>query len=378
MHILLTGKPASGKTTLLKSLLLQLPGKIGFFTEEVREKERLGFKVVTLEGKEAIFAHRDFKSPYKVSAYGVDLMVFNTLVLKELRRALDEPCNFVVIDELGKMELFSEEFKAICLKILERKRVFGTISLLKDPFLDAIRKRKDVCILNVTAEEFEMVKEKAKMALESLSVAGLRALEQAAKEIGLDERLLIENASSNLTHTINGLMLGKKIVAVAGKGNNGADTLACARKLLALGYEIKAVIVKDGELGLEVLFQKAILENLKVPLYVITETNLNKLKTLIADSEVIIDGILGIGAKGEVSPFLKMVIAVINDSHKRVVACDIPSGLAPDTGAILGAAIKADYTITFIAPKYGFFLKDGQRLCGKLFVVDIGVPRHNW
>jgi NAD(P)H-hydrate epimerase len=65
----------------------------------------------------------------------------------------------------------------------------------------------------------------------------------------------------------------------------------------------------------------------------------------------------------------------VNASHKRIVACDIPSGLSPDEGLPLGAAIKADYTVTFIAPKQGFFLNQGKKFCGRIMVADIGISR---
>ena len=75
------------------------------------------------------------------------------------------------------------------------------------------------------------------------------------------------------------------------------------------------------------------------------------------------------------SPFLRKIIKVINKSGKRIVSCDIPSGLDPDTGNILGEAVKADFTVSFIAAKQGFFLKEGPKLCGKIYVVDIGVSK---
>ena len=209
----------------------------------------------------------------------------------------------------------------------------------------------------------------------SLSVKDLRALEQKAKDLGLDEEILIENASSNLFTVIDSLNLGKRVLVVAGRGNNGADVLSCARKLSSRGYEVIVAALEEKELGSQALFQKTILEKIKIPIYSIKKSNVASVAELFKDVDFILEGILGIGLKGEVVPFLKEVISLINNSGKKIISCDIPSGLSPDQGLILGAAIKADYTITFIAQKKGFLLNQGPDSCGKIFVVDIGISK---
>ena len=212
--------------------------------------------------------------------------------------------------------------------------------------------------------------------MQVLSVAQIRKLEEKAKKIGFTERLLIENASSNLTEIICRLKLGNKILAIAGRGNNGADVLSCARKLFSRGYITKVVTIEDKPLGLQAQLQKDILKKIKAPLYSFKNyQNLNRFKKLLRDSDFVLDGILGIGVKGEISIFLKKVISLINQSNKKIVSCDIPSGLSPDEGKILGEAIKADYTVSFLAPKKGFFLNQGPNLCGKIFVADIGISK---
>ena len=208
-----------------------------------------------------------------------------------------------------------------------------------------------------------------------LSVKKIRDLEKRAKVLGLEERLLIENASSNLFSIIDGLSLGKKVLVVAGRGNNGADVLSCARKLKSRGYEVRVFILGKKAQGPEAAFQKEMLNKIGVPVYSLHEENLSSLDNFIKKYDFILEGIVGIGIKGELRPFLKNVISIVNRSKKIVVSCDIPSGLSPDSGDILGEVIKANYTITFIAPKLGFVIGKGPDSCGRIFVVDIGISR---
>ncbi|MDD4183205.1 MAG: NAD(P)H-hydrate epimerase [Candidatus Omnitrophica bacterium] len=211
--------------------------------------------------------------------------------------------------------------------------------------------------------------------IKALPVKKIRYLEESAKKIGLSERILIENASSNLSAIIDSLNIGKKICVVSGWGNNGADALACARKLSAKNYKVHVIILNEKDFNAEVKFQKEILEKIKIPVYLIGPENIKEFKKLIKASDFILDGILGIGAHGGLSNFLKKIIRDINESAKKIVSCDVPSGLSADSGNKLGEAVRADYTITFIAPKPGFFKNCGKTLCGKIYVADIGISK---
>ncbi|UCD15215.1 MAG: NAD(P)H-hydrate epimerase [Candidatus Omnitrophota bacterium] len=213
------------------------------------------------------------------------------------------------------------------------------------------------------------------MTSQSLDTGYIRALEKKAKDIGLSERMLIENASSNLYEAVNKLNLGKRVAVIAGRGNNGADVLSCARKLASRSYKVKVIVLGEKELGAEAVAQQNILEQMRLPVKVINSSNLGDLNPILEEADFILEGILGIGIKGEVSAFLKEVINRINSSNKKVVACDIPSGLSPDEGKVLGAAVRADYTVTFIAAKKGFLTHEGPSHCGKVIVTDIGISK---
>jgi len=209
----------------------------------------------------------------------------------------------------------------------------------------------------------------------ALSSEQLRRLDRRAKDLGMGETILIENASSNLFGVIDKLDLGKKALVISGRGNNGADVLSCARKLFSRGYEVKAAVLQDKPLGSQAYLQKSILDKIKVPVAIVKPRYTDQINIFLQECDFVLDGILGIGVKGEISDFFKAVISLVNQSGKKIVSCDIPSGLSPDEGVVLGEAIKADYTVSFIAPKKGFFVKQGPNLCGKIFVADIGISK---
>ncbi len=151
---LLTGKPGTGKTSLIKQVLEKIKIKAGgFYTEEIRQDGiRQGFRLVTLDRQVAILAHVGIKSPYRVSKYGVDIEALETVGVSSLERATQES-ELVVVDEIGKMELFSDKFRNVALSIIDgEKRVLGTIMLNPDPFADAIKSKPQVKLLTLTRE----------------------------------------------------------------------------------------------------------------------------------------------------------------------------------------------------------------------------------
>ncbi|UYM17906.1 NAD(P)H-hydrate dehydratase [Endozoicomonas euniceicola] len=90
--------------------------------------------------------------------------------------------------------------------------------------------------------------------------------------------------------------------------------------------------------------------------------------------EILVDAMLGTGLSGEVRGDYRRAIEALNHSGKPVVAVDIPSGLCADTGAVLGAAVQAELTVTFIGTKQGLLTGDGPQLCGTLHFTDLDVP----
>jgi len=156
---LLTGKPGTGKTSLIRQAVNDLKDKAdGFYTEEIRIGGiRQGFRLVTLSGESAILAHVDIKSPFKVSKYGVDISALEDVGIPALQRAWEKG-KVVVIDEIGKMEIFSDKFRQIVQEILEsQQKVLGTIMLKPDPWADIIKQKPQVKLLFVTRNNHDQI-----------------------------------------------------------------------------------------------------------------------------------------------------------------------------------------------------------------------------
>ncbi len=158
---LLTGRPGTGKTSLIKQAVAGMGGKAGgFYTEEIRsEGVRQGFRLVTLDGQSAILAHVNIHSPHRVSKYGVDIDNLDRIGVFALRKAAQQ-CDLVVIDEIGKMELFSANFREAVLQIIDSgRRVLGTIMLNSNPWADAIKRQPEVNLVVVTRANYPQVLE---------------------------------------------------------------------------------------------------------------------------------------------------------------------------------------------------------------------------
>ena len=151
---LLTAPPRTGKSTAIKKIVNMLgPNNCGgFYTEEIRENgERIGFRVVSLNGKEGILATVSFNSPHKISKYGVDLKVFEDTGLEELYRSIDSKyIKYLIIDEIGPMQLFSNEYKELLLRMLSiDKPVIGTAFYANYDWLDEFKKNKQIKLIEI-------------------------------------------------------------------------------------------------------------------------------------------------------------------------------------------------------------------------------------
>ena len=156
---LLTGRPGTGKTSLIKQAVAGMRGKAGgFYTEEIRSGEvREGFRLVTLDGQDTILAHIDIHSPYRVGKYGVDIDSLDEVGVSALNQAVKKH-DLVVVDEIGKMELFSANFREAVWQIINSgKKVLGTIMFKANPWADAIKRQPQVNLVEVTRANYNQV-----------------------------------------------------------------------------------------------------------------------------------------------------------------------------------------------------------------------------
>ena len=149
--ILFTGLPGCGKSTLIEKIIqrIETPAT-GFFTREIREKgQRVGFTINTLDCKHGLLAHKHIKSNCMVGKYGVNLAVIDEIAVPSM--IPERPDALVVIDEIGKMECFSELFRKTLVKVLDSNHiVIGSISLKGDRFIQKIKAREDVLLVHVS------------------------------------------------------------------------------------------------------------------------------------------------------------------------------------------------------------------------------------
>jgi nucleoside-triphosphatase len=113
----------------------------GFLTRELREgRRRVGFEIETFDGGRGLLAHVDLKGPPRVSRYGVDLEEFERLALPAL-----DPEGVVLIDELGRMELASERFRAAVMDLWEGPAsIVATVQAARHPFTDELKRQANV------------------------------------------------------------------------------------------------------------------------------------------------------------------------------------------------------------------------------------------
>lgn len=201
----------------------------------------------------------------------------------------------------------------------------------------------------------------------------------AIRQIGIPGSVLMENASVEIyNHLENKILKGdrnKNIGFICGKGNNGGDGFASARHCINNGYSVKIIYLGDeSELSQDSLLNYSILQSYS---RVFRSVRLKKFKdkgdiNWLKDCRVIIDAMLGSGAKGDLREPYKSIVRKINSFNAIKIAIDIPTGLDADTG--FGKLIfRADLTITLAEFKKGLFIADGSANSGEIIKGGIGI-----
>jgi NAD(P)H-hydrate epimerase len=199
--------------------------------------------------------------------------------------------------------------------------------------------------------------------------AQVRELDRIAiQDFGIPGIDLMERAGAAAFAQMRGLWPGARDVTVlAGRGNNGGDAYVVARLARTAGLEVRVLQLGnvDGIRGDAAT---------SLQRYVEAGGDHQPFQRLPRRTDVIVDGLLGTGLDRPVEGGFAQAIEAANDHSAPVVALDIPSGLSADTGAVLGSAIRAEATVTFIALKQGLFTGEGPDRCGRVFFEGLEVP----
>lgn len=191
-------------------------------------------------------------------------------------------------------------------------------------------------------------------------------------EIGIPSMVLMERAALAVYEKIREMKQLKKILIVAGVGNNGGDGLALARLLTESSYEVTVCIVGDKErASVGFCEQLCILEHY-CTCFITPEVFLD-LENVSYDC--VVDSIFGVGLSREITGTFFEIIQKMNQLDARKISVDIPSGICADTGRVLGCAFRADITITFGFCKAGLCFFPGAEYAGKVYVADIGISK---
>jgi ADP-dependent NAD(P)H-hydrate dehydratase / NAD(P)H-hydrate epimerase len=176
---------------------------------------------------------------------------------------------------------------------------------------------------------------------------------------------LMENAGRAVADAVSAVLQGRRVVIVAGPGNNGGDGFVAARHLAERGYTVRVSFVGDrqrlkGDAALAA-------DRWSGPVEAASPVSLT-------DCDIVVDALFGAGLDREVEGLPRAMIKAMNAAGVPLIAVDLPSGVNGTTGAIMGLAVKATHTVTFFRRKTGHLLLPGRLHCGEVEVADIGIP----
>lgn len=183
----------------------------------------------------------------------------------------------------------------------------------------------------------------------------------AIDRLGVPAALLMENAGRAAAAVVARGYPEGRVVAAVGGGSNGGDAIVMLRTLRAWGREVAAAPVGGAEMPGDLL------RGWEVPVVA-------DLGDAASGAGVLIDGILGTGARGPLRDAAAAAVRAMNAAARPVVALDGPTGVDLSDGSTAGDAVRADLTLTFGAPKRGLLLHPGRAHAGAIVVLEIGFP----
>jgi len=203
-----------------------------------------------------------------------------------------------------------------------------------------------------------------------LSVSEMYAADAAAANAGIPSLGLMEAAGAAVVDVITQHWSQRPAVVLCGPGNNGGDGYVVARLLRDKGWTVRVAATGDAtQTDAKVNAQRW--RDSGGTIEAVTAST-------VADAGVVVDALFGAGLSRALSPELRQIMAAINTRQIPCVGVDVPSGVAGDTGLVLGGgadgAPQCAATVTFFRPKPAHLLYPARALCGEITVADIGIP----
>jgi len=197
---------------------------------------------------------------------------------------------------------------------------------------------------------------------EVLTNKEMREADASAVKAGIPSLTLMENAGRAVADAIVDRFAPCRAVVLCGPGNNGGDGFVAARHLAARGFDV-LVAAGEGHQG-DAGEMASRWQGPRVPLAY----------AALDHAGLVVDAMFGAGLSRPLEAGYRAMVEAVNRSSAPVVSVDVPSGVDGDSGRILGAAIKADVTVTFFRLKPAHLLLPGRMLCGEVALFDIGIP----
>jgi len=203
-----------------------------------------------------------------------------------------------------------------------------------------------------------------------------KADETAVEKLGLSSLFLMENAGRNAAEEIlQTFPKAVRFVIFAGPGNNGGDGFVAARRLLEANRHVVVITSCEHDKYKNDALRN--LERLKTSPFDCTivcsqHMSDDDIKSAIESSDCSVDALLGTGSFGPPRGDIARLISLCGKTGCSVAALDIPSGIDPKNGAVYEPCVKADLTVTFLAPKIGMGMYPACGMCGRIAVASIG------
>ena len=203
-----------------------------------------------------------------------------------------------------------------------------------------------------------------------ITVEQMMRIEENGHAMGFHKRFMMENAGAAAVRRLveaMGDVASRRVLVIAGTGNNGGDGMVMARHLAGLGARVGLALLGDASSlrTVETRWNWDILS--KVPSVEIISDYEG-----FEDAEIVIDAILGTGVSGSPREPHASAISFVNASSAFTLSVDVPSGLDATTGKAAAECVRADMTVTFHRAKSG--MEGRADVCGKTFVERIGIP----